>query len=181
MRSQRPPSKCSDSRLASGESCGFAYGVTQSNSGIVLLAGGRVCCWLLQKVRSCRGIGRALAPRREHVALCRARPRPAATRQPVPLQIREQQSGLQANLAQRLPLFSPALRSGPHIVGEDRRGEGIVGVQDRERAATRLGQRRTVRPIGGTGGSSRGGQHDSIGSHERRDLQEVRQVLLIHD
>jgi len=50
----------------------------------------------------------------------------------------------------------------------------MVGVQDRERAAARLGQRRTARQIGGTGGSSRGGQHDPIGSHERPDLQEFR-------
>jgi hypothetical protein len=66
-------------------------------------------------------------------------------------------------------------------VGEDLRSEGIVGVQDRERAAARLGQRRTARQTGGTGGSARGGQHDSIGSHERPDLQEVREVFSIQD
>jgi hypothetical protein len=61
-------------------------------------------------------------------------------------------------------------------VGKDRRSEGMVGVQDRERAAARVGQRRTARQTAGTGGSSRGGGHDSIGSHEHPDLQGTRDV-----
>jgi len=87
-----------------------------------------------------------LAPECEHVALDGTGPRPAVARQAVPREVREQQPGLQANRSHRLVLSDPTLRSRPHIVGEDLRSEGIIGVQDRERAAARLGQRRTAAP-----------------------------------